>query len=301
MLFLCIALFIITIFLFVQLWFLHHALKHTCIQMDEIEKNPGSNRQLKTFSINYRLEELLRRINRIYQARQQERIVYQHRETQIRQEIENISHDLRTPLTSIIGYVELIKEKDVTGEEREEYLDIIRKRARILQGFVQDFYEISRIEGEDYPFLLEAVSVQNIVSEAAVAYYHEFENKNIQVEIELEEGSCVIAADKIQLNRILNNLIQNAIKYARGRFIIKQYVKDGSCHIKFMNDRDTISEEELSRIFDRFYTGDSSRSQGSSGLGLTITKLLVQKMKGTIEAYFEEDMFVIELSWPERK
>jgi signal transduction histidine kinase len=295
-----IGLTIVVILLFVQSYLLYHALTNVCGQMDDIEKHPERNRQLKVFLLNHRLEELLKRINQIYQARQQERIVYQRRETQIRQEIENISHDLRTPLTSIMGYIELMKDKDTPEGEKEEYLDIILRRARVLQGFIQDFYEISRIEGEDYPFLLDGVLVQSIIGEAVVAYFHEFEKKNILVNIELEEAPCMITADKIQFNRILNNLIQNAIKYAKKNFIVRQYTRNGKCTIKFMNDKNTITEEEIVRIFDRFYTGDQSRGQGSSGLGLTITRLLVEKMKGTIEARLEEEMFVIELNWPMR-
>lgn len=291
---------VLSLFLLTKIILIYHAFKHASKQMDEIEERPQCNRQLKTVSTNHKLEELFQRINLIYQARQQERIVYQRRETQIRREIENISHDLRTPLTSIIGYVELLKEEDISPEDRDDYLQIISKRAKLLQGFIQDFYEIARMEGEDYPFLLEVINVQNTVSEAAVAYYHEFESKHIKVDIQLEERSSVVIADKIQFNRILNNLIQNALKFAEKQFIIKQYTIEGKSCLKFMNDRNQMSQEELHRIFDRFYTGDQTRSQGSSGLGLTITKLLVEKMKGSIEARFEDELFVIELKWPER-
>lgn len=298
--YLWIGLVVIIIILVLKICFLYRALKKSAQQMDEIEKNPQSNRQLKNLSTNCRIEEVLNKINLIYQARQKERIIYQRRETQIRQEIENISHDLRTPLTSIMGYVELLQDKETKEEEKEEYLRIISKRARVLQAFIQDFYEISRMEAEDYPLLLDKVPVQNMVGEAAVSYYHEFEIKNIQVTIDLEERPCYIIADKIQFNRILNNLIQNALKYARKQFIIKQYTKNGKCILQFYNDKSDMKEDELKLVFDRFYTGDQTRSNGSTGLGLTITRILVEKMKGSIDARFEEDMFVIELQWPEK-
>lgn len=299
--YLCITLFVIVMLLVLQIHFLYNSLHRTIEQMDDIEKYPERNRQLKTFSTNRKIEKLQNKINLIYQARQQERIVYQRRETQIRREIENISHDLRTPLTSMIGYMELMKDPETTESEREEYTTIISKRARVLQSFIQDFYEISRIEGEDYPFLLDKISVQSIVGEAAVAYYHEFEIKNIQVVVDMEDKPCFILADKIQFNRILNNLIQNASKYAGKKFEIKQFTMNGRCILQFNNDRNDMTKEELNCIFDRFYTGDQTRSNGSSGLGLTITKLLVEKMKGSIEARVEKDLFVIELQWTEKK
>jgi Osmosensitive K+ channel histidine kinase len=300
MLYFCLVLFIISILLTAHLLFLNRAIQDALKQMEEIEEHPERNRQLKAIQSNRIIEGLFNRINRIYMARQQERIVYQRRETQIRREIENISHDLRTPLTSIIGYVDLIRDTETKEEEKQEYLDIIYKRARVLQGFIQDFYEISRIEGDDYPFLLDTVSVQSILSDAAVAYYNEFERKHIHVMIDLSEKQSFIIADKIQLNRILNNLIQNALKYAQNQFCIQQSVKDGRCIIKFINDKGNMKEEELKLIFDRFYTGDQTRNNGSTGLGLTITKMLVEKMKGCIDARFENDSFVIELQWMER-
>jgi len=269
--------------------------------MEEIEEHPERNRQIKAFTTNHQMEQLLTKINDIYQARQQERITYQRRETQIRREIENISHDLRTPLTSIIGYVDLIQDAQTEETEREEYLRIIKKRAKVLQGFIHNFYELSRIEGDNYPLVLDVIHVQNILSEIAVAHYNEFANKEIQVEVELEQKSCFIIADKIQLNRILNNLIQNAIKYSKSQFIIRQYILNGKCIIRFQNEKNQMHEDELKYIFERFYTGDLSRNNRSTGLGLTISKMLVEKMKGSIEAILDGDFFVIELSWKVQK
>jgi signal transduction histidine kinase len=267
MLYISIVLFIIIIVLTAQISLIYKDLSETSREMDEIEDHPENNRQLKSFSANKRIEELLRRVNRIYQARQRERIVYQRRELQIRREIEDISHDLRTPLTSIMGYVNLIQDKESTEAEKDEYLGIIQKRSRLLQSFIQDFYEISRIEGDDYPFCMDSISIQSVVSEAVVAYYHEFEKKNIDVTVSLSEKQSIIIVDKTQFNRIVNNLIQNALKYTKLQFIIKQFVKDDKCYLQFMNDKGNMSEEELKRIFDRFYTGDQTRGSQSTGLG----------------------------------
>ncbi|MDF2942399.1 MAG: sensor histidine kinase [Herbinix sp.] len=297
MLYLCISLFLIVVILSARLYFIRKAIATTSTQMEEIELHPELNRQLKAFTTDSKVEGLLKKINDIYDARQEERIVYQRRETQIRREIENISHDLRTPLTSILGYVDLIQDEETTETERVEYLSIIYKRAKILQGFIQDFYEISRIEGDNYPFLLDSIPVQSTLREAVVTYYHEFEKNNIQVTVELEETQSFLIADKIQFNRILNNLIQNALKYAQRQFIIKQITLEGYCILQFMNDKNTMTEEELNVIFERFYTRDQSRNNQSTGLGLTITKVLVEKMKGQIEAKIEKDLFIIELRW----
>jgi hypothetical protein len=297
MTYICIGLIIIYFMLAALFFSLRRSISSTRKQMEEIEEHPERNRQLKALASNYEMELLLAKINEIYQARQQERITYQRRETQIRREIENISHDLRTPLASIIGYVDLIEDSQTKDAERKEFLKIIKMRARVLQGFIHDFYELSRMEADEYPFVLDVVHVQSILSEVAVTYYNEFEKKCIQVAVELEEKPGFIIADKIQLNRILNNLVQNALKYSQRQFTIKQFIRNGKCIIQFFNDRGQMKEDQLKFIFDRFYTGDLSRNNKSTGLGLTISKLLVERMNGSIGARIDGDFFVIELSW----
>lgn len=296
--YICILLVILILILVAHLCFLHKALRRVAFDMEQIEEQPEQNRQLKSIYGLHSLEQVLQRINLLYTARQKERIHYQRREQQLRQEIENISHDLRTPLTSILGYLDLLQDEDTSPKEREEYHEIIRKRAKVLQGFIQDFYEISRIEADDYPLVLTSIPVQSTVKEAIVAYYLDFERRNIQVEVSLEETPCYIIADKIQFDRILNNLIQNALKYADQQFTIRQSLTNNNCCLQFINDSAGLTEEELSRIFERFYTGDQSRNNQSSGLGLTITKTLTHKMKGQIEARIEKNLFILELTWP---
>ncbi|WOO37228.1 HAMP domain-containing sensor histidine kinase [Anaerocolumna sp. AGMB13020] len=286
----------ILIVLFAYLFFVIKALAEAVNQMDEIEKNPERNRQLKGIPTIPSLEKLFFQINTIYTARQKERIAYQLNETKIRQEIENISHDLRTPLTSILGYLDLVQDS-ASPKEQEEYLGIIRNRARLLQGFIENFYEISRLEANDYPLEPEVIKVKGMLTDTIVAYYHEFEKKHMEVSVELGEKDTFIIADRIQFGRVLNNLIQNALKYGDEKFILKQYIRENQCVIKFINDKKELTENELKNIFERFYTGDQSRSNQSTGLGLTITKLLVEKMKGSIEARFEGEYFVVEICW----
>ncbi|SHO54000.1 sensor histidine kinase [Anaerocolumna xylanovorans] len=295
MIYLGIGLCIIGIIPAVTLFTLIRALKSIIIQMDEIEEQPEENRQLKSPDTSRYIEKLLIRINCIYQSRQQERIHLQRREKGIRSEIENISHDLRTPLTSILGYLDLLQDKDVSEAEKAEYLEIIGKRARGLKSLIENFYDLSRMEGESYPITLTVVLVQAAIRETVLAFYREFEEKGIQVTVELEEKEFFVAADKVQFNRILTNLIQNALKFSNSFFEIRQESKDSACCIQFRNDQKDMKEEDLDLIFNRFYTGDATRSRGSSGLGLTIAKLLAEKQKASISAWLEEGVFVIEL------
>lgn len=296
MIYLLVVLSIIIFSLAASLFYLRLSIKKTIDQMEDIEIHPERNRQLKGITADSKYQELLNRINYIYQVRQKERIVYQKSETRIRREIENISHDLRTPLTSILGYLELIKDCQ-SEEEKAEFLDIIHKRAKVLQGFIQDFYELSRIEADDYPLLYDVCEVQTMLKETLAAYYYDFETKMIDVTVDLEEEPSYITADKIQFNRILNNLIQNALKYAKHSFTLRQFTAQGCCVLQFSNDTTIITKENMNLLFDRFYTGNQTGNSQNTGLGLTITKLLTEKMSGIIEARLEDQIFTVELRW----
>ncbi len=296
MLYVCLGLLLFVVLLLLKLYFLRKAISETIAQMKEIELQPENNRKLKAITADRQFQKLLSCMNKVYLARQDERIKYQHKENKIHSDIENISHDLRTPLTSVLGYLELMEESN-SEEERQEFLDIIRKRARLLQSFIQDFYEMSIVEGDNYPIMLENVEVQSILKECMVAYFNEFEKRHLGVSIELEDRPAYIIADRMLFNRIINNLLSNVLKYATEKFALKQYVSQGYCVIQFKNDRRNITDQDLKVIFERFYTGDQSRSSQSTGLGLTITKLLVERLQGTIEARFEGEFFIIEIRW----
>lgn len=297
MLYIVIGLGLICIYFAIRFLALKQSIRNAAFQMDKIEEQKESNRKLKAVTSDKDLELLLNRINKLYEFRQEERISYQRREQRLQREVENISHDLRTPLTSIMGYTELIQDPGTSQEERQEYLSIIYKRAKVLQGFIEDFYELSRFQGENYPLRYDILQVQPIIKEVLVSYYRQFEKKQIQVEIHLEDERCSIIADRVQFNRILNNLIQNALKYTKTSFTLIQYSAQENCIIRFCNDNTDLTDEDMKRIFDRFYTGDENRSGQSTGLGLTIAKLLVENMKGSIHGELKDGRFTIELSF----
>ena len=297
MIYIVIGLGLTCIYFAVRFLALKQSIGNAAFQMDKIEEQKESNRKLKAITSDKKLELLLNRINKLYEFRQEERISYQRREHQLQREVENISHDLRTPLTSIMGYTELIQDPGTSPEEQQEYLNIIYKRAKVLQGFIEDFYELSRFQGENYPLRYEILQVQPVMKEVLVSYYRQFEKKQIQVEIHLEDERCSIIADRVQFNRILNNLIQNALKYTKTSFTLKQYRAQEHCIIRFCNDNTDLTHEDMKHIFDRFYTGDENRSGQSTGLGLTIAKLLVENMKGSIHGELKDGRFTIELSF----
>ncbi len=256
-------------------------------EFKEICKNIELNRRLTYFSGNKNFENLLVTLNRYLEESQREKIKYMRREKAIRSEIENISHDLRTPLTSILGYLELLIDDSVDEYEKKEYLSIIQRRTKGLYNLVDTFYDVSRLEAGEYKLNIENVNIDKEVREHILLFYNDFENKNIEVEVELLNEEVCIQADKNALERVFNNLFQNAIKYTKDKFKISLKKENNRVVITLSNYTDELDEKDVENLFDRFYMKDNSRSTSSSGLGLTVTKLLVEEMNGEIKAEFE--------------
>lgn len=262
-----------------------------------ISENMDTNRKFKLGYPDRNLEKLLVEINNYLEETQNYKLKYIKREEDIRKEIENISHDLRTPLTSIRGYLELIDDEDITENEKKDYIQIVEKRAKVLQSLIQDFYDLSRLENNDYNFNIEIIDINKELKEQILMFYNDFEKKNIDVDIKLEEKPMFVNLDKNAIERVFHNLIQNATKYSKSKFCISMNRTDNGIIIELKNDVDDINKEELDLLFNRFYIKDNSRSRDSSGLGLTITKFLVESMNGKIEAKLDKGYIIFKIKF----
>lgn len=265
-------------------------IKEATNNLREISENIELNRRLTTLYGDKNFEDLLIVINKYLDESQREKIKYIRRELEIRKEIENISHDLRTPLTSILGYLEFLDNKDISEKEKEEYLGIIKRRAIGLYNLVEIFYDISRLEANEYKFNIERVDINKEIKEQLLLFYNDFESKNIEVEVELLNEGTFIEVDKNALERVFNNLFQNIIKYANSKFKISLEKNYDKVKIILSNDTNTLDENDIEHLFDRFYMKDISRSNSSSGLGLTVVKLLIEHMNGEIKVNIDKDI-----------
>lgn len=259
-------------------------------QFKEVTKNIEVNRRLTYFSGDKNIEKLLVTINKYLEKAQKEKIEYIDRETKLKSEIENISHDLRTPLTSILGYLELVKNENLDEEDRKEYVEIIERRAKGLHNLVDTFYDISRLEISEYNFKMEPLNIDKEIREQILLFYTDFEKKEIEVKAELLDREVYIMSDKNALERIFTNLFQNAIKYSKEEFKVRLKAEEDNVVIILENYTENLEGVDLEHLFDRFYMKDKARSTSSSGLGLTVTKLLVEKMGGEITVELEEEI-----------
>ena len=160
---------------------------------------------------------------------------------------------------------------------------------------IQDFYDLSRLENNDYNFNMEIVDINKELKEQILMFYNDFSKKNIDVDINLCESPVLVNIDKSAIERVFHNLIQNAAKYSKSNFCIALNRINDEVIIELKNDVDDINKDDLDLLFNRFYMKDNSRSRDSSGLGLTITKFLVESMNGNIDVELDKGYIIFKI------
>lgn len=220
-----------------------------------------------------------------------ERQRYQHGDLELKEAITNISHDLRTPLTAIVGYLALL-EGEEKSEAVERYLSQISNRTQVLHQLSEELFAYALLTAPQ-PLHPQRADLRGLVEEALLSYCGAMEQRGMEPTIQLPEGRVERNLDPTAAGRVLSNIISNALKYSAGDFAVTM-TPDGV--ITFANSAPDLNPVLVQRLFDRFFTVETARH--STGLGLSIAKLLTQQMEGTLEAKYQEGQLVITLSFP---
>ena len=216
-------------------------------------------------------------------------------EEYLKESVANISHDLRTPLTVILGHLQLLQKENLESSQAQR-VKVIFSKAEKMKELVETFYDLSILEEQQTVPEKEKFNISNmlinLITENAVA----LEKENILPEINLPDYSIYVYSDKNMVERILQNLLTNAIKYSVGTIKITLMEKENNNIIfTIENPMSDSSEIDCNRLFDRFYTGDKSRHNGSTGLGLAVVKTLVAILGGNIVAKVHANSLIITL------
>lgn len=262
---------------------LKHALKEAAKELHAVTADIQQNRILRMECPQRELEELLMEMNLSLEEIRRERIRYEQKEQQLQKEIENISHDLRTPLTAILGYLDFM-DADTMDAQTKESLEVVRRKTQQLNKLVVQFYDLSRLSGGNFQLELKETDLGRKLREQAAGNYKELAIRNLKVDIDIPGHPVIAMADGDAIDRIFANLFQNAVRYAASSLNIKVIEQDNRINVLFENDTDEIDKIEAEHLFDRFYTADHSRSRGGTGLGLSIARCLVEEMDGDISA-----------------
>lgn len=221
-----------------------------------------------------------------------ERLRYQQGNLEIRETITNISHDLRTPLTAIYGYLDLLK-KSKSPEDTARYLHIIENRMDALKMLAEELFRYFTVSSTISETSYERVVLSSALEEILSAYYAALKKSRIEPKVTLPGNKITCLLDKSALSRIFANIISNAIKYSDGDLTIT-LSENGD--ITFSNHASKLNELQVMRLFDRFYTVETASN--STGLGLSIARDLTEQMGGTIRADYENQVLCISLRFP---
>ncbi|AMN35409.1 sensor histidine kinase [Clostridium perfringens] len=257
----------------------------------------GKIEKLRLSLPNKNIENLIVEINTLIDDKRKMENIYKGKDMELREAIANMSHDLRTPLTSIMGYVYLLNDDKLGKEERKEYLKIIEKRSAVLNDLITNFYGLSRIQADQYEIKFEPVNLEVVLGEIIAAFYETLDYKFGEPEINIEEGLSPVLGDKQALNRIFTNLIENMIKHGEGEVKISLKKKKKYIVMEFSNKAEELEPKDVNRIFEKFFTKDRMRTGQNTGLGLAIVKLLVEKQGQKIEAEKVGNRLVINIIW----
>ena len=213
--------------------------------------------------------------------------------------ITNISHDLRTPLTSILGYIELIfNVKYIDKEELKHYSEIAYKKCLSLKGLIDDFFELTKLGNPEITIQKTVINLGELIKQILIGFIPELSTSSMQYRLNFGEEKALINADPTLIARLFNNLISNAVKYGKkGTYIdLELYHKGKIVVVNVISYGSPIPEEELAYVFDKYYRVDYSQNNGT-GLGLAISKSIVEICDGKITAYSHGDQTVFELKF----
>lgn len=278
----------IILFLLVKLSLLQKSIK-------EIEKKlkdwfiMDTNTLIDISSHNRNIRSLAECINVELRKLRKERHRFQQGDFELKEAVMNISHDLRTPLTAICGYLDLLEQEE-TSEPVKQYLDIIKNRTEVLKQLIEELFRYFIFTSAVHDTSYEEVILNYVLEDCISVYYAALKGCNITPNISIPEKKITRKLNKNALSRILGNIISNAIKYSDGDLSI-QLCDSGE--MIFSNHSSQLNEIQAGKLFDRFYTVETATK--STGLGLAIAKALTEQMNGTIRACYIDQTLEIHL------
>lgn len=325
--FLCVILSVITIILSARLYLFQKSLIEINEGLTEIiGQNIDTNALLTVSSGNRQIRRLALQLNRQLASLRKEHLRYENGDRELKEAITNISHDLRTPLTAICGYLDLLQKEfefvpSDTAQNRYDrgvpskalrYLEIIRNRTEAMKQLTAELfrYSVALSEKETRPVTL---SLNKVLEECLISFYAELEQRSITPVIKTPEETVLRTLDAFSLKRIFNNIISNAVKYSDGDLRV-ELASDGV--ITFSNKTDRLTPVTTAQLFDRFFTVETITAspsdicaenavqkpdygvESSTGLGLSIAKLLTERMGGFIGAEYKDGELHITVQFP---
>lgn len=283
----CIVLIIVIIFLLIKIALMRKSMGEIASSLDNI-LDGDTNAVITVSSVDGSVRKLAARLNKQLRGLRARRIRYENGDRELKEAVTNISHDLRTPLTSISGYLELLSQEE-KSETVEKYLDIIDNRTQTLKELTEELFRYAVMLAQD-EITLEMLDIKAVLEESILSFYGAMNEAGIVPELSITKNSVIRQSNRAALSRIFGNIIGNALKYSDGDLSV-ELSDDGQ--VTFKNHAHNLDKLRVEKLFDRFYT--VQEAHGSTGLGLSIARSLVEQLGGSIGAEYEDGVLRIEV------
>lgn len=259
-----------------------------------------TNQRIRTDCTDKEILNLVEHITDMYEKQMQREHDLQVKDRRMKDTLTSVSHDIRTPLTSLKGYFELLMSEDDVSKQME-YASVMSERMDCLADLLEELFTYTKLQNEEYSLKIEEHDLTRLVLETLFSFYEEFKGKEIQAKLDVCDDSVIMLCNDVAMKRIFTNIIKNAVIHGNGSISLHYGKYPGSMElndsniVRFVceNRVDNPNDINLVQIFDRFYKADRSRSQNTTGLGLTIVKELVEMMGGRIWSELVGDRFKV--------
>ena len=275
------------------MWKYQRQVKDICRQLAFLMKHDSNMLIHREFGLGG-IGMLSDRLNDLLELRRKEKQYYQEKETLIADTYTNLSHDIRTPLTSLDGYFQLMEACE-NVEEQRRYLSIIHERIHSLNEMLEELFMFTKLKNESYRLELTSCCINRILKETVFSYYDDWVRREIQPDIQITEEQLYIDGNKQGLSRIIQNVIKNGLDHGEKKIRIVLKREQNQAVLRISNQVTASEQIDIEHVFDRFYKADAARSKTSTGLGLSIAREFVRRMNGEIGAKIEENEFIVEM------
>lgn len=279
---------IIIMFILLKIFFMKKSIKEIKNNLNIILKS-DTNNLLTITTGDKEIIKLANTLNIELKNLRKQKLQYENGNLELKRSITNISHDIRTPLTAISGYIDLIKENE-NKEKQEEYIKIVERKTNDLINLTEQLFDFSKTVDIAPQIKKEKICINELLEESLASFYVVFKEKNIIPNIKIANNKIYKFIDKDTITRVFENILSNVIKYSNGDFKVKL---EENGKIVFSNKATSLDATTVEKIFDRYYTVENAKK--STGLGLSIAKQLVELNSGTIIGKYIKDELIIEI------
>lgn len=292
----CIGTIVLLFIILIKYWLYRRQIHEICRQLDFMQKET-TNKRIQTDLSRKEIINLAEQINYMVDRKEEESLSVKKKEQQLKETLANISHDIRTPLTSMKGFFDLYAGES-KSEQKEHFERIIQEKMDDLTVLLEELFTYTKLQDETYELQLMPQDFTKLVLDSLFSFYGQWKEKEISPELSVDEDAAMVCCNDTAVRRIITNVLRNAMLHGDGNIEIRYQVKKDNVLLQCCNGFQNMEQPDMERVFERFYKGDSARRESSSGLGLSIAKELALRMDGSMEARTEDGRFLVELVFP---